>query len=471
VVAGILAGLVVATVTSLTTVRTYVSSVELFVSASQAPDAPSAYQGGLFSQQRVASYARILTGSQLAQTVVDDLKLPLTAREVASKVTATPLPETVVLDVQVTDTSPERAQRIADSLARHFTSQVADLEKPESSGAAPVRVTTIQAANFNPNPVAPDIRSDLLRGAAVGLLVGLGMALLRDRLDRSVRTNDDVLAATGMPPIARVLVEPRAKRHVTAAVSGPSRIAQACQTLQLAVQAARNSRTGQVVVVNSALPGEGKSVVSIGLALALARAGRRVVLVDANLLRPRVTRYLGLEEDQLGLTNILAGGAQIADVTQAWGSADFTVIPAGPLPGNSADLLASDRMRTLLDALRDAYDFVVVDAAALLAVDDAAAVTLLADSCILVSRYGRTTRDQLAESADAVARANCRLLGVVLNQVPTSAAPGDRGRYDPDDDRMRTRMPTAASAPSVGPGKRKGARVTAITPAARAPGE
>jgi receptor protein-tyrosine kinase len=145
------------------------------------------------------------------------------------------------------------------------------------------------------------------------------------------------------------------------------------------------------------------------------------MLVEADLRRPRVTAYMGLVGGA-GLSNVLAGTAELDDVTQLWGDGKLSVLGAGPMPPNPSELLGSAHMRALLDRLREENDFVVIDAPPLLPVTDAAVLSVAADGCLLVTRYGSTRRDQLAEAANVLTRIDANLLGVVINRLPQSAA-------------------------------------------------
>ena len=172
-------------------------------------------------------------------------------------------------------------------------------------------------------------------------------------------------------------------------------------------------------MISSALPSEGKTTAVVNLALALGDAGQRVTVVEADLRRPKVTRYLGLVGG-VGLTNILAGSADIDDVVQTYRE-NVTVIAAGPIPPNPGELLASQHMSSLLDKLRGTSDFVLVDAPPLLPVADATGLAVYMDGVILSVRYGSTRKEQLQQAAALLERVGARTLGVVLNIVPPKA--------------------------------------------------
>ncbi|MGY1709486.1 polysaccharide biosynthesis tyrosine autokinase [Geodermatophilus sp. SYSU D00758] len=436
VLGGTVAGLAVAGALSAAAEPTYESSTRLLVSVAGPPDAPSAYQGSLFTRERIDSYAELLTTSQLAQQVVEDLGSPsLTAEQVAGTVTATPLPNTDILSVTVTDTSAARAQAIATSLGRQFTETVAELETPDDAQAPLVEVRTVEPATYEPAPVSPDVPRNLALGTALGFLAGLGLALLRDRLDPHVRSTRDARDATGASPVFRLPEDRQLSRSPLVDRLDPSSpTATAVQTVGLGLQHG-STAVAKVVVVSSAVPGEGKSTVAAALAGSLARSGRSVLLVDGNLWRPRLARYLGIEDGGPGLSDVLAGRAEVSDATRVLEDR-FHVLLAGSMPEAPGAALASAGTRDLLDAMREYYDHVLIDAPALLPVVDAAALSASSDGCLVITRYGRTTRDELAEAATTLAAVGAQVLGVVVNRVPGKrAAHRRRGGYTADPDR------------------------------------
>ena len=429
VLAGVLAGLVVAGLLSWTAERTYTSSTQLWVGAAGPTATADAYEGNLFTQQRINSYPQVLTSPDLAQQVVEELDLSLTPEELAAKVAVTVLPESIVLDVRVTDGTAAGAQRIAASLGRQFTERVTELETPTGATASTVAVTTIQAPTFDAEPASPDVVGNLWRGAALGLLLGLGLALLRHHTDRTVRGDDDIEAAAGARVVGRLFSDRHlGKRSVLDQPDGQRPLPEAFRALRLNLRHLTADTPPRVVVVTGPLLGEGATTVAVNLSLSLATAGHRVILVDGDLRRPRVSRYLGLPEGP-GLTDVLSGASQLQDVVQTGVEGRLTVLAAGPMPPDPEAALGSPRMKTLVDVLRNHWDFVVVDAPPLLPVVDGAVLSALADSCLLVARYGRTRREHLAEAAAAVARVHVPSLGVVVNRVPrraADAAPGSR---------------------------------------------
>jgi receptor protein-tyrosine kinase len=216
----------------------------------------------------------------------------------------------------------------------------------------------------------------------------------------------------------------------------------------------------RVILVSSSVPSEGKSTLAVHLAAALAESGKSVALLEADLRRPRVTQYLGLIAGA-GLTNVLTGTASVDEVIQPVGDGRLQVLAAGPLPPNPSELLASEAMADLVQALTSRYDVIILDAPPLLPVADASALTGLADGVLLCARWGFVQSDELARSAELIHRLDARLLGLVMTQVPAKsvavaygygqAVEGPRRRFV---DRLLLRRPTAdapAPVPTVTP--------------------
>ncbi len=150
----------------------------------------------------------------------------------------------------------------------------------------------------------------------------------------------------------------------------------------------------------------------------MAQAGKKVALVETDLRRPRVGTYLGIE-NQVGLTDVLAGQTKLEDTLLPWNRDLFTVIPSGHAPPNPSELLSSQQFVQVIEDLKAEFDQVIIDSSPLLAVTDGAIVSKVADGALMVVRFGKTTREQLDTSMDALSQVDARLLGTVMNFVPT----------------------------------------------------
>ncbi len=417
-------GIIVATALALaiTLLQTplYTSSTQLFVSTTASTSSSDALQGSQLSEQRAASYARLAAGEQLAGQVVDRLDLDLTPAEVSGKVTATALPGTVLIDVDVTDASPERAQQIAEAIGTEFPALIQELEAPSAGGAPLVRITVTNDPEIPGAPSSPNLVQNVALGLLVGALLGGLAAVARRQLDRSVKDPEVAAQLVGAPVIATVLRDSALERQHLAERTDHGRAVEDYRLLRTNLQFLQVDEPPKVILVTSALPSEGKTTAVVNLALALTEVGRRVTVLEADLRRPKVTRYLGMVGG-VGLTNVLIGTADLDDVLQPYADGTLAVIAAGPPPPNPGELLTSSQMVGLLDKLRAANDIVLIDAPPLLPVADAVGLSALADGVLVSVRYGRTRKDQVQQAATTLRRVNAKILGVILNIVPPSA--------------------------------------------------
>jgi succinoglycan biosynthesis transport protein ExoP len=317
------------------------------------------------------------------------------------------------LDFTVANMNPQVASDVANETATSLATQVTALEKPSDAADSPVAINTVREATPPTVPSSPDMKMNL----ALGLVLGLGSAVLREVLDTKVRTDADVKNVTDTAVIATIGFDADAPNHPLIVQSSPhSHRAEAFRRLRTNLQFLDLGDRPQSIVVTSSMPGEGKSTTAANLAITLADAGSRVVLVDGDLRRPFVAEYLGLE-GEVGLTTVLIGRATVQDVVQPWGNGYLHVLPAGQVPPNPSELLGSRSMANLLDQLTTMYDIALIDAPPLLPVTDAAILSRLAGGALLVVGANTIHHHHLDEALGALEAVGARVLGVVLNRV------------------------------------------------------
>ena len=414
-------------VTALST-RVYQADVQLFVSlrdgTSSSNGSSSAYQGNLFSQERVKSYARIANSPAVTGPVVKQLGLDLTPDQLGAKITAAAPTDTVLVDLTVKDPSPTRARDLANATATQFAKVVGDLERPGQGQRSPVNVAVVRPAGLPTTPVSPRVRINIALGLLVGLALGIGTAVLRETLDTSVKTSEDLQKLTGSSALGIITYDGHAQKNpLVSQVDSRTGRGEAFRTLRTNLRFVDVDHPPQVVVVTSSVASEGKSTTACNLAITLASAGVRVVLIEGDLRRPRVADYMGLE-GAVGLTDVLIGRAHLGEVLQQWGSSPLSVLTSGALPPNPSELLSSTQMAEVVSALRARADIVLIDAPPLLPVTDAALLSRQCDGAILIVRHGKTTREQVTRSLDALGSVGARLLGTVLNMAPAGGAHG-----------------------------------------------
>jgi polysaccharide biosynthesis transport protein len=319
----------------------------------------------------------------------------------------------VVKDLRKLDRGPRdvtERQQLSDKLQRLRT-----LRAAQGSNAVVIEPPATPAGPVSPNP-----QRNAILAFVLALLVGVGLVILVDRMDRRLRDADELEKLAGVPLLAVISNE---------AFPGgrpAKRTALAFQTLRDSLTYFNVDETLTIIAVTSPLKGEGKTTVSTNLAVSLARANRKVILVDADLRRPQVAKRMGVEEE-VGLSNVLLG-EKLEDALQ--GVTPFVsqlrVLPAGPKPPNPSELLGSKRMSALLNELTALADVVVIDTTPLLVVSDAFPLLEQVSGTVGVARLDQTPREAVRRMVDITQTAGGRVFGMVA----TGAKGGNLRNYD-----------------------------------------
>ncbi len=405
----------------------YSATARMFVTTQGAnSDISALSQGSTFTQQRVKSYADVITAPAVLQPVIDDLGLVgTTPQQLASRVSASSPLDTVLLLVTVEDTSPKRAKDLANAIAGQFTTYVTELELPSGSGTSPVKITVTSPAVTPVVPDSPRTKLNLALGLLVGLGLGLGATVLRDSLDRTVGDRHDAGAVVGSPVLSAIGDDPEVKTAPLIIHNAFSPRAEAFRQLRTNIRFLSVDHEVRSLVVTSSLANEGKSTTAANLAIALAQGGDKVVLIDADLRRPSAGDLFGLTTG-VGLTSVLLGDVPLGDAVQPWrDDLALWVLTSGPIPPNPSELIGSARMVQVVEQLVAEGYVVVVDSPPLLPVTDASILARITSGALLVVRARATRVEQLAAGADALRAAGAPILGVVVNCVPKSG----RGYY------------------------------------------
>ncbi|MDR6413288.1 capsular exopolysaccharide synthesis family protein [Pseudarthrobacter sulfonivorans] len=352
------------------------------------------------------------------QPVIDTLGLEVTAQDLAQDVGATTDLNTVLINISVDNESPVQAAAIAQAVANSLIRTVDTLEKPTSGGVSPVSLSVIKPAIAPPAPTSPNTRLNLVVGILVGIVAGVGLAVLRATLDTAIRGEVDVRRVTSAAILGGIAFDQDASKKPLLTQTAPqSPRAESFRQLRTNLQFANVAGQARTVLVTSSLPGEGKSTTATNLAISLAQAGQSVCLVDADLRRPMVNEYLGLDRSA-GLTTALVGAADVSELLQPWGDNRLYVLTSGLIPPNPSELLGSDEMRSLVVRLEDLFDMVIIDAPPLLPVTDAAVLSQHVGGVVLIVGSHTVKQNDLARSLDALSMVDANVLGVVLNRLP-----------------------------------------------------
>ncbi|MDX1872144.1 polysaccharide biosynthesis tyrosine autokinase [Mycolicibacterium sp. 120266] len=414
----ILVAVLGAVAVTLLTTPLYKASTRLFVSTNAGSSIADTYQGNRFSQERVDSYVELLTGQTLAQRTIDKLGLDMSAQDLQEHVKATSKPQTVLITLDVLDPSPVRARDIANALSDEFVVMVRELETPEDGTSPDSRVVLEQRASIPDTPAVPKPTRNIAVGLGLGVLVGIGLAHVRDLLDNTVKDRETLETIAGTGVVGNIpLDKDRRKKPAISFDNDNSAIAEGFRKLRTNLQFLAVDNPPRVIVLTSSVPSEGKSTTAINLALALAEADYSVVVVDGDLRRPTLHKYLNLV-GAVGFSTVISGQASLDDALQKSSVAGLTVLTAGAIPPNPSELLGSQSAKATLAELRARFDYVIVDSTPLLAVTDAAILAAASDGVLMMTRFGYTKREQVAHAVASLHNVGASVLGAVFTMVP-----------------------------------------------------
>jgi capsular exopolysaccharide synthesis family protein len=380
-----------------------------------------------YTQDMMPSYLRVMQSSVVLNGVVSQLHLPVSADDLAKRVTVTSDMSSPVADISVVDSDPRRAADIANAVAAESEIAIRQLAPAAARKVlGVVTVTPVSTAQPASAPLSPGPVLDLGLGLVIGLLAGAGILLARE-LVRTPLVADPagVAAVTTAPVLSRVPFDAKSAKRPLPVVSQPLLArAESFRFLQSTVVSSLD-RDRFCVLVTSGTREDGVTSVAanLGVSLALSDPDRRVLLVDADIRGHSLGDLLGRDR-QVGLTSVLNGSVELEQAVTSWRPAgmlerpELAVLPSGPAVEEPADLLASTGMASLLARLREECEVVVIDAPPLDEGIEAAVLAAEVDGTVLVVDAPRTRQRELREGLEMLTMAGVRVLGVVLNRTP-----------------------------------------------------
>ena len=404
----------------------YEAHVILLVRPSQPLASSDPAAAALTSDQISRTYASLMTERPLLESVISDLGLKANATDLAKRIKVTPEPNTTILDVAAQDTDPALARDLANRLVADFIKEIKLIQQQETqlpNARSGDDLVVVSPAVLPDKPVSPNLPLNVALAFAAGLLLALGIAYLLDYLDQSIKDDDELTERLGLIPIGHIALAPTRKgmRAELTALDDRSPASEAYRALRTSLLFSTIDQELKTIVVTSAGPGEGKSRTAANLAIVLARAGHKTLLIDADLRRPSTHKTFGRIKN-IGLSNLILQDVTedeaitaVAQVPNLW------LVTSGPLPPNPSELLGSGRMRELMARLRSGFTYVILDTPPVNAVTDAPVLASAANATILVVEQGRTTFPALAHAKQALDRVGAHTIGVVMNKVRSSA--------------------------------------------------
>lgn len=405
--------------------KSYAATTRLFVSTTSGASGTDLLQGSSFSQNRVKSYADVIKSPRVLNPVIKKLQLKTTPADLQEQVQTDVPADSVLIDVSVTNPSPPMATRIAREIGRQFIVTVGELETVGKAKQSPVKVSILAQPTVPTSPVSPRPARNLGLGLALGLLLGGGIALVRNQRDTRIKGEKDCAQVTSTAVIGTIAYDSQALTHpLLRQVGTHSARAEEFRSLRTNLQFVDAANHPRSIVFTSSLANEGKTTTMANLAITLAASGLTVCAVEADLRRPRLLGYMGLEGGA-GLTSLLIGQAEVDDVLQRYADTRVTVLGAGPIPPNPSELLGSQALSSLISQLKERFDYVIIDAPPLLPVTDAAVLSTTVDGVVVVVGANTTRREELAKSLASLEHVKGSVLGLVLNKVRHNKADPD----------------------------------------------
>ncbi|CAN5139926.1 polysaccharide biosynthesis tyrosine autokinase [soil metagenome] len=398
--------------------KTYESTVTLFLGSPASTDSSGAYNGDMFSQQRAASYAELLSGRNLAVKVIDDLGLDTTPDALSATVSANRVPQTVLMQVTASGNDAEQAAQVANAYAANFITFIGRLEVPIGSYQPNTAVTIVERAEPPIATASPGAAAFAMGGAAVGGFLTLFILWLVRKFDRTVRTADQAESVCGTEVVGVLPAIPAAaERPLDPRTGASSKSSRPYWEAIYCLRTHLTGRDGGSVAKSIALVAPrstmSTTVTATHLAMAFSGIGRKVALVDADLRQSRLTRYLDSYSDS-GLVAAIAGTVAVDEVTTSSTVRRIDMVPAGRSTVAPSDVLASDGTAKVIAELCAGHDVVLCDTPGLLDATDASVVGQDCDAVVLVVTYGRTRIDDLRRVTRTLRRLGVEPLGVVL---------------------------------------------------------
>lgn len=373
--------------------------------------------GGTYVSNQIKSYPTLATTETVLKPVISQLGLDVSVKDLSNQLTVSNPSNTAFVNITATAGDAKQSATIANAVADSLRT-IVEHDLYAKGAAAPIKLTVIQRAATPQEPSAPNKKLCIAAGVVLGLFVGIIAALLKDLLRTKVEESSDVrgiVHASALGSIPKNEALEGTRPVIITEPNGP--VAEEYRRIRANIKFLQVDKVpdrGQLLVISSTSPSEGKTTTVINVAAVLAENGAKVLLVDADLRHPSVAHHLGIE-GSVGLAHVLSGQMSPVDVVQSYWKPNLHILPAGKRPANASLLLNSDMMKMLIEQALMQYDYVLIDTAPLAVSNDGIVFGSWAKGVVLVAANGICRKKDLEESMDALRTAKVPVLGFVFN--------------------------------------------------------
>ena len=436
---GIMGACLAAVISQNILVPQYSASTQIYILNKQDQSAVT-YNDLQSGAQLTKDYMQLIKSRTVLKQAIADLNLELTPEQLASKIDVSAVSETRIITITLTDADPYKAAEMANRIREISSKQIQEVMDIEA-------VSLVDAADIPSSPTSPDFRKNILLGGLAMSAITIFCLILVFLLNDKIKTSEDVgeklsLNVLGSIPQFnrknRKKKKPKSSRRedadkeenniIPGKIKDDIPVSEAYNTLRSNIQFC--GKHIKVISVTSCLSGEGKSSVSMQMAVSMADIGKRVLFIDADLRKPASSKQIKIDRGIPGLTQYLSGMCETREVLLKTNRKNMNMIHSGPVPANPSELLENGRLEELLDEVKSQYDYIIIDTPPLVPVIDSAIISNICDRIIMVIECNRISCRLAASVTKQLNKTNCRILGVILNKVDNNKKSSYEKYYD-----------------------------------------
>jgi polysaccharide biosynthesis transport protein len=361
----------------------------------------------------VQTYSALARTSFIAEKVSNKLNKALPSEAIQGSIIVTPQANTQFIDVRIKWGNPQQAVEILNTFSEVFIA--------EAKSIYPTCNIEIIEKTKEPRAIVLSKRIYVYISPIVGIILSILIIFGIELLDNTIKTEEDVKEYLNLSVVGEIPVDKKLSDKVTPETMKKlnSGMIEAFRTLRTSVEFVTNCNSLKSIMITSAVPSEGKTLISSLLAAVLAHTGKRAVLVDCDLRNPNVHKTFRNTND-VGLSNYLVGKALISEIINKSSIDNLSIITSGIRYSNPSELLELQSMKTLMRSLRNDYDYIILDTPPVGLVTDAQIIAQIADGCMLVVSSGKSVKEDTIKAKELLRNVGGKMLGVVLNKIKDS---------------------------------------------------